>query len=57
VPAPRDAADLGAGMLVPAAVSFGAIGGLVTSAARRRRTEFTLVSMDSEDLHRAARAE
>jgi murein DD-endopeptidase MepM/ murein hydrolase activator NlpD len=57
VPAPREAADLGGGMLVPAAVSFGVIGGLMTSAARRRHTQFTLVTMESEALHRAARAE
>jgi hypothetical protein len=42
---------------VPAAVSFGVLGGLMTSAARRRRVEFALVAMGSEDLHRAARAE
>ena len=57
VPAPREVTDLGAGMLVPAAVSFGVLGGLVTSAARRRRVAFALVTMEPEDLHRAARAE
>jgi murein DD-endopeptidase MepM/ murein hydrolase activator NlpD len=42
--------------LIPAAVSFGILAGLMTSAVRRRRTSFSLVTMDLDDLHRAARA-
>ncbi|GEM_PF-1116073 len=38
--------------LVPAALSFGVLGGLAVSAVRRRRTEFCVLAMDAEDLRR-----
>jgi hypothetical protein len=50
---PRDGA--GMAVLIPAALTFGAAGGFTTVAARRRR-EILLVTMDEEDLDRAARA-
>jgi hypothetical protein len=38
------------------AVSFGILGGLTTTAVRRRRAEVCLLSIDLEDLDRAAKA-
>ncbi len=51
---PTQAGD-GRMALLPAALSFGILGGLTTSAVRRR-TQFRLLAMDAEDLHRAAKA-
>jgi hypothetical protein len=55
LPAPSTRAGMSAIALIPAAISFGALGGLMTTAARRHR-DFLLVSMDAQDLCRAARA-
>ena len=55
VPRPPQGGD-GRVALLPAALSFGILGGLTTSAVRRRRTQFRLLTMDVEDLHRAAKA-
>jgi murein DD-endopeptidase MepM/ murein hydrolase activator NlpD len=54
--APRTAQG-GDGMttLLPAALSFGILGGLTTSAVRRRRTQFRLLTMGVGELHRAAK--
>jgi murein DD-endopeptidase MepM/ murein hydrolase activator NlpD len=56
VPPARLPESPGGGGLVAAAVSFGIVGGLVTTAVRRRRAEVYLLTMDVEDLDRAARA-
>lgn len=40
--------------LVPAALSFGVLGGLAVSAVRRRRTEFCVLAMNAEDLRGCA---
>ena len=53
-PRPAQGGD-GRMALLPAALSFGILGGLTTSAVRRRRTQFRLLTMDVEDLHRAAK--
>jgi hypothetical protein len=45
----------GGGGLVPAAVSFGIVGGLVTTAVHRRRAESYPLTMNTEDLRRAGR--
>jgi hypothetical protein len=42
--------------LIPVAVSLGILGGLTTTAVRRRRAEVSLLSIDLEDLDRAAKA-
>lgn len=55
VPGPSSA-DASGFMLIPAAVSFGVLGGLMTTAVRRRRAEVSLLSIDLEDLDRAAKA-
>jgi uncharacterized membrane protein YgcG len=48
----RDGVEIA--VLVPAALTFGLAGGLTTAAARRR--QILLITMDAEDLDRAARA-
>jgi murein DD-endopeptidase MepM/ murein hydrolase activator NlpD len=48
--------DASGGGLLAAAVSFGILGGLTTTAVRRRRAEVCLLSIDLEDLDRAAKA-
>ena len=54
--APRRApGGSGTGGLVPAALSFGILGALVTTEVRRRRAEVCLLSIDFGDLGRAAR--
>ena len=54
MPASRRSDGEGMAVLVPAALTFGVAGGLTTAAARRRR--IVLITMDAEDLDRAARA-
>jgi hypothetical protein len=55
--APRPLPEDGPGKaLVPAAITFGVLGGLMTTAVRRRRAEVCLLSVDLEDLDRAAKA-
>jgi len=53
---PRHAGTPGPAALVSAAVTFGLAGGLTTAAVRRRRRDVLLITMDQEDLDRAARA-
>ena len=48
--------DPSGGGLIPVAISLGVLGGLTTTVVRRRRAEVCLLSIDLEDLDRAAKA-